>query len=301
MTTTVLNPLTAQDMAIALNGKRTGDSWMACCPAHDDHTPSLHISTGQNGNVLVHCHAGCEQQTVIDCLMQRGLWPSGQQYGPTIKRVGSTIQKATIQNDQAARIERALKIWNDSVPIGGTIAEAYLKSRGLKPPQSEALRFHPEQKHRNGECWPCMIGLVTNPLDGSASGIHRTFLERDGAAKAPIDPPKMMLGLCRGGVVCLAEPQGSLLVGEGIETCLSVMQATGISAWAALSTSGLKALDLPITVCDITILADLDQSGEAAARSSAQRWLQEGRRVRIACPIIGKDFNDMLTVKVAQT
>jgi len=30
------------------------------------------------------------------------------------------------------------------------------------------------------------------------------------------------------------------MVGEGIETCLAAMQATGNPAWAALSTSGLR-------------------------------------------------------------
>ena len=45
-----------------------------------------------------------------------------------------------------------------------------------------------------------------------------------------------------------ASPQGLMMVDEGIETCLAVMQATGRPAWAALSTSGLKALDLPTTV-----------------------------------------------------
>ena len=33
--------------------------------------------------------------------------------------------------------------------------------------------------------------------------IHRTFLIRDGSAKAPVEPAKMMLGPCGGGVVRL--------------------------------------------------------------------------------------------------
>ena len=37
----------------------------------------------------------------------------------------------------------------------------------------------------------------------------------------------------------------ALMVGEGIETCLAAMQATVHPAWAALSTSGLRGLDLP--------------------------------------------------------
>ncbi len=84
------------------------------------------------------------------------------------------------------------------------------------------------------------------------------------------------------------------MVGEGIETCLAAMQATGMPAWAALSTSGLRALDLPPVLRDGIVLADGDSSGEAAARNCAGRWRQEGRRVRIARPAPRLDFNDVL-------
>ena len=46
----------------------------------------------------------------------------------------------------------------------------------------------------------------------------------------------------------LADPTGVLMLGEGLETCLAVMQSTGHPAWAAMSTSGLRTLDLPDTV-----------------------------------------------------
>lgn len=46
---------------------------MACCPAHDDHTPSLSI-TQDGDRVLVHCHAGCTQEMVIRSLTHLGLW-----------------------------------------------------------------------------------------------------------------------------------------------------------------------------------------------------------------------------------
>jgi hypothetical protein len=84
------------------------------------------------------------------------------------------------------------------------------------------------------------------------------------------------------------------MVGEGIETSLAAMQATGLPAWAALSTSGLRALDLPGSVREVIVLADGDAAGEAAARDCARRWHREGRRVRIARPPRGLDFNDLL-------
>jgi DNA primase len=85
-----------------------------------------------------------------------------------------------------------------------------------------------------------------------------------------------------------------LMVGEGIETCLAAIQATSHPAWAALSTSGLRALELPIDVREVIVLADGDDPGEAAALDAALRWSCEGRRVRIARPPRGFDFNDVL-------
>ena len=138
-----------------------------------------------------------------------------------------------------------------------------------------------------------MIG-VTKGSSGEPGGILRTFLAPDGKGKAPVSNPKMMLGNCAGGAIRLAEDTGSLMVGEGIETCLAAMQATNRSAWAALSTSGMKSLDLPVHVREVIVLADSDQAGERAAQYAASRWRREGRHVRIARPPQGLDFNDVL-------
>ena len=64
----------AESTAKALGGHRAGAIWMARCPAQEDRKPSLSISSGRNGKVLVRCHAGCGQRDVIAILRQRGLW-----------------------------------------------------------------------------------------------------------------------------------------------------------------------------------------------------------------------------------
>lgn len=45
--------------------KVTGDSYIACCPAHDDKTPSLSVSSGSDGRALLFCHAGCSPEQII--------------------------------------------------------------------------------------------------------------------------------------------------------------------------------------------------------------------------------------------
>ena len=289
--------MTAETLAKALGGHRVGANWMARCPTHDDSTPSLSISGGKDGKVLVRCHADCDQREVIAALMDRGLWDS------TGRRPGRFGQKRrknlAVQPDPdvKARKEAALAIWRASQDIAGSLAETYLRPRGITIAPPHSLRFHPSLKHPSGGVWPAMVALVVHGETGEALAVHRTFLARDGYGKAPIDPPKMMLGPCRGGVVHLGAPGDEMMVGEGIETCLAGMQATGKSAWAALSTSGLRSLDLPRAIAKVIVLADGDEPGEAAAQDCARRWQREGRSVRIARPPSGMDFNDLLKAR----
>jgi hypothetical protein len=248
---------------------------------HDDRNASLSIRDG-GGKVLVYCHAGCDQQQVIAALQSRGLWTENHQ------------ERSKRDDVDVERTEYALGIWQSTRPADGTLVETYLASRGLHLPIPPTLRFHPGLKHRSAGIWPAMVALVRRGADRQPLGILRIFLAYDGRSKAPVNPQRMMLGPCRGGAVRLANLGDVLMVGEGIETCLAAMQATGRPAWAALSTSGLRSLDLPREVRDVIVLADGDDPGEAAARACALRWKREGRCVRIARPPRGTDFNDML-------
>ena len=289
-----LTVLTAESIAKGLGGRKVGGCWMASCPSHLDHKPSLSINDGDDGKVLVHCHKDCSQESVIAALRRRGLWT---EQGQATRPARTTIAVATAAAEPCEdnhRIKSALKIWQSAKPAQGTAVEKYLASRALNLPWLKAIRFHPGLKHQSGDVWPTMVGLVTRGADSKPLAVHRTFLARDGSGKAPVDPQKMMLGPCRGGAVRLAPAGDLLMVGEGIETCLAAMRASGHPAWAALSTSGLLALELPENVRNVIVLADGDEAGKAAARGAAIRWRREGRRVRIAYASEGMDFNDMI-------
>ena len=276
----------ASEIARALHGRRVGGTWMACCPAHDDREPSLSVTESRDGALLFYCHAGCDQRQVIEALRRRGLWPAGSRHATHRRHFKNRCVSIEPEVESSKRQAKALAIWQASGPAQGTLTEKYLASRGLHLSFSHGLRFHSSLWHYpSGDTWPAMLALVTRGTDGTPTGgIHRTFLARDGNGKAPVTPAKMMLGPCRGGVVRLGSPSDVLMVGEGIETCLSAMQATGHAAWAALSTSGLRTLDLPAAIRDVIVLADGDEPGEAAAQDCARRWKREGRRVRIARP-----------------
>ncbi len=294
--------MNAETLARTLGGRRTGSHWMAPCPTHEDRDPSLSIRDADNGKVLVHCHAGCDQSVVIGELQSRGLW--GSTSGHCQRRATRqipTVSSVPPAQDGNGRTAAALRLWDSAVPAVDTPVSTYLYSRGISLVPPDSVRFHPYLKHPSGKTWPGMVALVTHGADGEPLAIHRTFFARDGADKAPITPQKMMLGPCRGGSVRLAMPVGKLMVGEGIETCLAAMQATGLPAWAALSASGLRALQLIAEVEEVIVLADGDDPGEAAALDAARRWKREGRTVRIAHPPTGMDFNDVLLSRVVGT
>jgi DNA primase len=71
--------MTAADIARHLRGRKSGAAWMVRCPAHDDQNPSMSVRD-VDGKVLFHCHAGCDQQAVVDALKARGLWPERERH-----------------------------------------------------------------------------------------------------------------------------------------------------------------------------------------------------------------------------
>ena len=191
-------------------------------------------------------------------------------------------------------------ILSPTVPIAGTLAEYYLKSRGLTASASSGLLFHAGLAHRESRTsHPSMVAIVRNQ-SGELIAIHRTWLSADGNGKANVEKPRMMLGPVAGGAVRLAEigSDNVLGVAEGIETALSVMAACpNLPVWATLSAAGLERVVLPPEVQSVVILADHDASGTGlrAAEALAARLVAEERGVRIAMPPNeGDDFNDLL-------
>jgi hypothetical protein len=200
------------------------------------------------------------------------------------------------KEDIARNQARAIKIWSAAkLAERALLLERYLRSRGLTIPIPRALRWARSCRHPSGVYCSAMIARVDG-ADGEQIGVHRTYLRPDGLGKAPLNPPRAALGPIKGGAIRLAGSAPLLLVGEGIETCLSAMQACELPAWAAVSAGGLEQLVLPDIVREVVILVDHDRNGvgQRSADRAARRWVQEGRRVRIALPPEPGDFNDVL-------
>ena len=196
--------------------------------------------------------------------------------------------------------EAARRLWRRCRAIGGTHAEAYLHARGLTHCSFPALRFHPELFYRDGAGMrrlPALVAAITGN-DGVLTGVQRTWLDPRTPAKAEVYHPRKALGRIHGLAVRFgnipADSVATLLVGEGIETVLSLITAVpSITAAAALSAGSLGAFAPPTGITRLVIARDNDGEGERAAERLARRCAQVGIEAAVIVPERG-DFNDDL-------
>ena len=188
---------------------------------------------------------------------------------------------------------------------------AYLQGRGvpldplpaqIRTAQSPYWASLPNQKPRIIGTFPAMIAAITLP-DGTLQGLHYTYLQQDGqgiwrklnltdAETGAVLPAKKMFsrsaGALNGAAVHMAapDPQGRLLVAEGVETALAARALFGVPAVAALSAWGMRHFQIPAGVKELYVCADHDHSrtGFQAANALAVRAIKQGIAAHIWQP-----------------
>jgi hypothetical protein len=195
--------------------------------------------------------------------------------------------------------ESARRLFAMSQPIAGTIAETYLRKRGIMAlHELRALRFHPRCYYRPDvdaptEIWPALIAAVTD-LAGKITGAHRTWLDPSGCRKAPVDTPRRAMGLLLGHGVRFGIATDVLAAGEGLETMLSLRGALpGLSMLAALSANHLAPILFPATLRRLYIARDRDPASEVAVTTLTERAHSAGIQALTLTPALG-DFNEDL-------
>ncbi|OOO27813.1 DNA primase [Agrobacterium salinitolerans] len=199
--------------------------------------------------------------------------------------------------------ERARRLFRMTQPLAGTLADAYLRERGiLRASGHAALRFHPSCYYRDlvaarATSYPALIAAVTDRA-GAITGVHRSWLDPEGDGKAKVDDPRRALGGLLGNGVRFCFPVNApvpvMAAGEGLETMLSLSHVMpGMPMVAALTANHLAGLRLPPGCRRIYIAADADAAGRHGIKGLS-RWAQEeGILPLVLSPELG-DFNEDL-------
>ena len=193
--------------------------------------------------------------------------------------------------------EVARQLFGMGRPVSGTRAEAYLRMRGITAPLHDlwSLRFHPRCYYRAcegapRETWPALLAAITD-VDGVITAVHRTWLDRDGARKAPVADPRRSLGHQLGSGVRFGLIRDVVTAGEGLETVLSLRSVLpAMPVLAGLSAHHLAALELPDGLRRLYVAVDDDPEGRRAEARLRDRAEPAGIEV-VSLQPDGADFN----------
>jgi DNA primase len=269
--------------------KRAGNEWKACCPFHTDKSPSFTIYEGGTRFQCFGCGAAGD---VLDFVQQA--------HGVGLREAANMLTGGFIpcteiaplpSADTGDRLEEARAIWRHAEPAPGTLAETYLRSRGLYLPIPPTIRFARLRYGSRGRERPCLVAAVSGD-DCKLTGIQRTYLADDGRGKADVPKAKLSLGRVSGGAIRLAPVTSELVVCEGLEDGLTLQQELGVSVWVAAGSSMLPAMRFPPIVEAVRIGGDADEAGRAAAFKAANIFAERGLKARVFFPVDAKDFND---------
>lgn len=202
-------------------------------------------------------------------------------------------------------------IWKKAAKETGPIKK-YLANRAITiDPLPLCLKWSAYDDKKTGDKVTMIVAAASQPTDTDVYAVQRLFIDTDDYTKTGAK----MHGPCDGRGVWFDRKasRAVLAIGEGIETVLSVVQATGKNGIAALSTSGMKGLIIPDETETIFILVDSDpvrdkaaasMPGQRAAYELAKRFTDDkpGRKAFMVSPDdtcfsaapAKLDFNDLL-------
>ncbi len=326
-------------------GHRSGNYWMAKNPTRNDrHAGSFWVAIAGQAAGAWRDEASNDKGDVLKLiqyihgtdLKEALAWARGwlglADMPPAQKRErlvqAQARERAEAQREAQRLLDdrgRAKGAWLHCRPsLLGTPAETYLAGRGIRlaslPRQPRALRFSAAQKHHESNAsWPAIVAGMTG-ADGAFVAIHRTFLARDGSAKAPIDPARKIwprfkgtgaaVHLWRGETglpVAEAHSKGlwdTLAITEGIEDGLSLAIACPeLRVWCAGTLGNIADIRLPACSAEVIVCADNDwgkPEAKALLDKALMALVRQGRRtVKVAYSPAGTDVNDALMAGAA--
>lgn len=251
--------------------KRKGNGYLACCPAHDDTEPSLSIDE-RDGQVLVHCFAGCSQHAVLTALRQKGV------------HLDSDCRPQRAAYRPARQNPNLSAVWD--VATAATDGCAYLRRKAVK---AHGLRYF-----RNAVLVPM------RDMAGNLRGILRIY--PNGSKRilpgSHTTGAFHQLGDFMARIICLA---------EGYATAAAIYESTGICTLACFTCGNLMPVAETIRNkypdATIIIAADDDHHHETNPGLTAATITATAVGGLLAVPTFpaprepsATDFNDLLHI-----
>lgn len=237
--------------------KPNGDnSWLACCPAHDDRNPSLSVSVGDDGRVLLHCFAGCSSDAVRAALGLEWGDLRAEPFDAADARTRTPRATHSPPRDEPPR------------PAFGSLDEVRIAYRRQQGAPSASWTYRDAGGDPIGEVfrWDTPNGKTIRPA----------FLI-DGGWQMTYPPVRPLYGMDRIGT------ERRVFVVEG-EKAAERLHALGFPA--ITSPGGSKAADRadwsPLADREVVILPDADDPGRKYADAVADLVRAEGAEVGIA-------------------
>lgn len=233
-------------------------------------------ATGDHGDLLDLIARHCSHLALADTLAEARRFLSLPQPLPAFEH----IEPARQGSPHAAQ-----RLFAASRPIGATLAERYLLTRGISGVRTEpALRFHPRCWHRRDRhdlpdtpsALPALIAAVTDE-DGIATGLQRTWIHPDDCTKARLKRPRRAMGNLLGNGVRFGSAGPVMVFGEGVETMLSLrMVLPRTPMIAGLSANHLAALNFPGRLRRLYVAREADAAGTMAFAALTERAAAAG-------------------------
>lgn len=289
--------------------RKAGRILVGLCPFHGEKSPSFYVYDATGGYHCYGCGANGDIISFVMLTERLGFREACEMIaGGDLPVVSEAERVKAREEDAAARqasIDGAQDLWDRSVPIAGTPAEVYLLSRRItvRPARFRYAMACAWTDAVTGECGPDMPTLVCGVSDVNDDfiGLQRIFLAPGGKGKANLRNPKLSMGRPAGGSIRLTrglrDAESHVTVVEGPEDGASVWQvlAERDAVWVACGTSMMPQIRFPGWVRRVTIGADNNKAGRAAAQAAYAAYQDAGLEVRTVYPDAAfGDWNDQL-------
>ena len=268
-TTTLIDPVT--NVLDRLEGvkPRGEESWMALCPVHPDHHPSLSVTRGKDGRALLHCHAGCRTEDICAAL---GITPADL--------FASDSRTPSTANHQITRCRTVAKTDPPDLRFGelaaeyGAAANTILVERFAATIGVSALSLV-----RQGIGWAAEHRAWSFPLRNEQQLVTGIRLRSWQGHKWSV--PGSRNGLFVPTNLAKSDP---LLICEGPTDTAAALDLSFASVGRPSCNTGSKLLSKFVRGRDVVIIADNDPAGRQGAEHLADELILHCPSIRIVYP-----------------